>query len=49
MFVCMLPDSWETILENGGFGEEFLVRMIKMLLEKATYEAFGAFHEKGAI
>jgi len=36
----------ETILKNKGFGEEFLVKMTQILLEKATFEAFGAIHEK---
>jgi len=35
-----------SMLKNGGFGEEFLVKITQILLEKATFEAFGAIHEK---
>ena len=41
MSVCsQIPGG--TILKNGGFGEEFLVKMTQTLLEKATLEAFRA-------
>ena len=33
-------------MKNGGFGEEFLVKMTQIILEKATFEAFGAIHVK---
>ena len=35
-----------TILKNGGFGEEFFVKMTQILPEKAAFEAFGPIHEK---
>ena len=33
-------------MKNGGFGEEFLVKMTQILLVKATFQAFGAIHGK---